>query len=162
MTELRSDTFTKPSPAMLEAMFKAQVGDDVFGEDPTINKLERMTADMFGMEAAIFCPSGTMTNQIGIKVHTRQSEEVICEEMSHVYIYEGGGIASNSNCQVKSIKGNFGRITAEQVEAAINPPNDFHRARTSLVSLENTANRGGGSCYNFSDIENIRETCNKH
>jgi threonine aldolase len=162
MTELRSDTFTKPSAAMLEAMFRAEVGDDVFGEDPTVNKLEKMTADMFGMEAAIFCPSGTMTNQIGIKVHTRPGEEVICEEMSHVYIYEGGGIASNSYCQVKSIKGDFGRITAEQVEAAINPTNDIHRARTSLVSLENTANRGGGSCYNFTDLENIRETCSKH
>jgi threonine aldolase len=103
-----------------------------------------------------------MTNQIGIKVHTRPGEEIICDEMSHVYIYEGGGIASNSSCQVKTIKGNYGRITAEQVEAAINPPTDVHRARTSLVSLENTANRGGGSCYNFTDIENIRETCNKH
>lgn len=162
MTELRSDTFTKPSAAMLEDMFRAQVGDDVFGEDPTVNKLEKMTADMFGMEAAMFCPSGTMTNQIGIKVHTRPGEEVICEEMSHVYIYEGGGIASNSSCQVKPIKGNFGLIHAEQVEAAINPVNDVHRARTSLVSLENTANRGGGSCYEWADLEKIRETCNKH
>lgn len=162
MTELRSDTFTKPSAAMLEAMFRAEVGDDVFGEDPTVNTLEKMTADMFGMEAAIFCPSGTMTNQIGIKLHTHPGEEVICEEMSHVYIYEGGGIASNSYCQVKSIKGNFGKINAEQVEAAINPVNDVHRARTSLASLENTANRGGGSCYHFADLENIRETCNKH
>src|SRR3978361_740791 len=117
MTELRSDTFTKPSAAMLEVMFRAEVGDDVFGEDPTINKLEKMTADLFGMEAAIFCPSGTMTNQIGINVHTRPSEEIICDEMSHVYIYEGGGIASNRGCQVKTIKGDRGRITAEQVEA---------------------------------------------
>jgi threonine aldolase len=162
MTELRSDTFTKPSAAMLEVMFRAEVGDDVFGEDPTVNKLEKMTADMFGMEAAIFCPSGTMTNQIGIKVHTRPGEEVICDEMSHVYIYEGGGIASNSYCQVKPIKGNYGMIHAGQLEAAINPIHDVHRARTSLVSLENTANRGGGSCYHFADLEKIRETCNKH
>lgn len=162
MTELRSDTFTKPSAAMLEVMFRAEVGDDVFGEDPTINKLEQMTADLFGMEAALFCPSGTMTNQIGINVHTRPAEEVICDEMSHVFIYEGGGIASNSGCQVKTIKGDRGRITAEQVEALINPVTDIHKAKTKLVCLENSANRGGGSCYQFSHIEAIREVCNKH
>lgn len=143
---------------MLEAMFTAAVGDDVFGEDPSINKLEGMSAEMFGMEAAVFCPSGTMTNQIAIKVHTQPGDEIICEKLSHVYIYEGGGIAFNSGCQVKTIDGEQGRITAGQVLAAINP-SDIHKARTSLVSLENTANRGGGSCYKFADIELIKEVC---
>lgn len=156
--DLRSDTFTKPTPAMLETMFTASVGDDVFGEDPTVNKLESMAAEMFGMEASIFCPSGTMTNQIGIKVHTQPGDEVICEKMSHVYIYEGGGIAFNSGCQVKTIEGSFGKLTADQIKDAINPI-DIHKAATSLVSLENTTNRGGGSCYQLTDIEAIKEVC---
>ncbi len=146
---------------MLEAMFKAEVGDDVFGEDPSINKLEAICAVMFGMEAAMFCPSGTMTNQIAINVHTRPGDEVICDDLSHVYIYEGGGIAFNSGAQVKAIKGYRGRINAEQVIDAINP-DDLHKARTSLVSLENTANRGGGSCYHFKDILAIKEVCLQH
>jgi threonine aldolase len=158
ITDLRSDTFTKPSPAMLEAMFKAKVGDDVFGEDPTVNELEAMTAEMFGMEAALFSPSGTMTNQIGIKCHTQPGDEVICEKMSHVYIYEGGGIAFNSGSQVKALEGNRGRLNANQITEAINP-DDVHKARTSLVSLENTANRGGGSCYDFTDFIAIKEIC---
>ncbi len=158
ITDLRSDTFTKPSAAMLQAMFSAEVGDDVFGEDPSINQLEFMAAEMFGMEAGVFCPSGTMTNQIGIKVHTQPGDEVICEKLSHVYIYEGGGIAFNSGCQVKTIEGDHGRITSDQVKDAINP-SDIHKARTSLVSIENTANRGGGSCYLFSDIQSIKEVC---
>ena len=157
-TDLRSDTFTKPSPAMLEAMFSAQVGDDVFGEDPTINQLESMAASMFQMEAAVFCPSGTMTNQIAIKCHTQPGEEVICDQLSHVYIYEGGGIAFNSSCQVKTIEGNRGRITADGILEAINP-HDIHKARTGLVSIENTANRGGGSCYDLNEIVKIRECC---
>jgi len=156
--DLRSDTFTKPSPEMLEAMFSAKVGDDVFGEDPTMNELENMTAEMFGMEAAVFCPSGTMTNQIAIKVHTQPGDEVICEKLSHVYIYEGGGIAFNSGCQVKTIEGNHGQITAAQVQLAINPT-DIHKAATSLVSLENTTNRGGGNCYEIADIQLIKEVC---
>ena len=161
ITDLRSDTFTKPSPAMLEAMFNAPVGDDVFGEDPSVNMLEAISAEMFGMEAAVFCPTGTMTNQIGIKCHTQPGDEVICEQQSHVYIYEGGGIASNSGCQVKPLVGDRGRISAEQVAAAINP-DDVHKARTSLVSLENTANRGGGSCYDFNDFHIIKEVCLKN
>jgi threonine aldolase len=158
IADLRSDTFTKPSPAMLEAMFNAPVGDDVFGEDPSVNKLEAMAAAMFGMEAALFCPSGTMTNQIAIKCHTQPGDEVICDKVSHVYIYEGGGIAFNSGCQVKALDGDRGRITANQVLQSINP-DDVHKARTSLVSLENTANRGGGSCYEFSEIQAIKEVC---
>jgi threonine aldolase len=159
--ELRSDTFTLPSPAMKEAMMHAALGDDVFGEDPSINELEALAASMFGMEASIFCPSGTMTNQIGINIHTRPGDEVICDEMSHVYIYEGGGIAFNSGSQVKAVKGNRGRLTAAQVEAAINP-SDIHKARTSVVSIENTTNRGGGACYNFDDLRAIRKVCDEY
>jgi threonine aldolase len=161
MIDYRSDTFTKPTPAMLEAMFKAEVGDDVFGEDPTVNKLEKMSAELFGMEAAVFCPSGTMTNQIAIKCHTQPGDEVICDKVSHVYIYEGGGIAFNSSAQVKTIEGDRGRITAEQVVDSINAE-DVHKAKTSLVSLENTANRGGGSCYDFKEIIRIKEVCLEH
>ena len=156
MIDYRSDTFTKPSAAMLEAMFTAPVGDDVFGEDPTINKLEKMLADLFGMEAGIFCPSGTMTNQIAIKCHTQPGDEVICDKLSHVYVYEGGGIAFNSPCSVKATRGHRGRITATQVKEAINP-NDIHKPNSRLVSLENTANRGGGSCYDFNEIVKIKE-----
>lgn len=161
MINYRSDTFTKPSPEMLEAMFKAEVGDDVYGEDPTVNKLEILSAEMFGMEAAIFCPSGTMTNQIAIKCHTLPGDEVICDHVSHVYIYEGGGIAVNSASSVRLIYGNKGRITAEDVLESVNP-DDVHKPRTSLVSLENTANRGGGSCYDFTEIEKIKEVCKEH
>lgn len=146
---------------MLQAMMKAAVGDDVFGEDPTVNQLEVMTGEMFGMESALFCPSGTMTNQIAIKCHTQPGEEIICEKLSHVYIYEGGGIAFNSSCQVKPIIGDRGRINADQVLEAINP-DDIHKPASTLVSLENTTNRGGGGCYDFSDIIQIREVCLQH
>ncbi len=159
--DFRSDTVTKPSPEMLQAMITAKVGDDVFGEDPSINELEQQAAKMFGIEAALFCPSGTMTNQIAIKCHTLPGDEVICDESAHVYQYEGGGIAANSGASVKLLYGDRGRITAEQVKAAINPE-DVHRARTSLVCLENTSNRGGGSCYVFSAIENIKNVCDEH
>lgn len=158
MIEYRSDTFTKPTPAMLQAMFNAPVGDDVFGEDPSINELENRMSEIFGMEAGIFCPSGTMTNQIAIKCHTQPGDEIICEKLSHVYIYEGGGIAFNSGCQVNTVEGDRGRITDIQVAEAINPK-DIHKARTQLVSLENTANRGGGSCYEIADIHKIKEVC---
>jgi threonine aldolase len=156
--DFRSDTVTKPTHGMLDAMFRAPVGDDVFGEDPSINELEEMAASMFGMEAAIFCPSGTMTNQIAIKCHTQPGDEVICDENSHVYQYEGGGIAFNSGASVKLINGDRGRITAEQVASAIQP-DDPHRAKTSLVCLENTSNRGGGSCYEFAEIVRIQKLC---
>src|SRR5258708_22787060 len=143
---------------MLQAMMQANVGDDVFGEDPSINKLEAMAARLFGMEAALYCPSGTMSNQIAIKCHTQPGDEVICEKSSHVYIYEGGGIAFNSGSQVRAIDGDRGRITAQQVSSAINP-DDVHKARTSLVCLENTSNRGGGSCYDLEEIKKVKEVC---
>jgi threonine aldolase len=158
MIELRSDTFTKPTPAMLQAMMQATVGDDVFREDPTINELENNTAKYFGMEAGLFCPTGTMTNQIAIKCHTQPGQEIICEENSHVYIYEGGGIAFNSGCQVRPVSGNKGLITAEQIESNINP-DDIHKAPTRLVCLENTSNRGGGTCYAHQELEAIHQVC---
>lgn len=156
--ELRSDTFTQPTPGMLQAMMAASVGDDVFGEDPTVNELESMLAQQFGMEAGLFCPSGTMTNQIGIKLHTQPGDDVICDQLSHVYQYEGGGIAVNSACSVALLHGDRGRITAAQVAAAIQP-DDVHKPHSSLVVLENTSNRGGGACYNFADIEAIKDVC---
>ncbi|MEO6453301.1 MAG: GntG family PLP-dependent aldolase [Ginsengibacter sp.] len=158
MIDFRSDTVTKPTQPMLEYMFNAEVGDDVFGEDPTIIQLEELAAKMFGMEASLFCPSGTMTNQIAIKCHTQPGDEIICEAMSHVYIYEGGGIAFNSGSQVKAMYGTRGTINVEQVLEAINP-DDIHKARTRAVCLENTSNRGGGSCYEFSEIQLIKQVC---
>lgn len=161
MIDYRSDTQTRPTQAMMAAMINAPVGDDVFGEDPSVNELERMSAEMFDMDAAVFCPSGTMTNQIAIKCHTQPGDEVICDTTSHIYQYEGGGIASNSGASVKLLHGNKGRITAQQVEEHINP-DDVHKAKTSLVSLENTSNRGGGSCYSMEDIRKIRSVCDHH
>ena len=161
MIDFRSDTVTLPTPAMLAYMQAAPVGDDVFGEDPSINALEAKTATLFGMEAGIFCPSGTMTNQLAIKTHTQAGDEVICEELSHIYQYEGGGIASNSGSSVKLLRGNRGRITADQVLAAINPE-DVHKPISRLVSLENTCNRGGGACYEFSAIEAIQKITKAH
>ena len=161
LIDLRSDTVTRPTKGMLDAMLSAKVGDDVFGDDPTVIELEKKVATMFGKEAALFCPSGTMTNQIAIKIHTQPGDEVICEEGSHVYRYEGGGIAFNSGSSIKLIKGDRGRITAEQVLECINP-DDIHNARTSLVVAENTSNRGGGSCYDFRDLTKISILCKDH
>ena len=161
LIDYRSDTVTRPTPAMLKAMMNAPVGDDVYGEDPTVNQLEEMSADLFGMEAALYCPSGTMTNQIAIKCHTQPGDEVICDATAHIYQYEGGGIAFNSGASVKLLSGNRGLITAEQVEEGINP-DDVHKPNTSLVCLENTSNRGGGSCYNIYEVKKIREVCDQH
>src|SRR5688572_18819102 len=160
IVDLRSDTVTRPTPAMLEVMMSAEVGDDVFQEDPSVNKLESMAAEMFGMEAALYCPTGTMSNQIAIKAHTQPGDEVICDKTAHVYQHEGGGIASNAGAQVKLIEGDRGRLTAEAIAGAINP-DDVHKAHTSLVCLENTSNRGGGSCYDLKSIESIRKVCDE-
>lgn len=160
--ELRSDTFTKPTPAMLDAMMIAEVGDDVFGEDTTVTLLEQKAADMFGMQAALFCASGTMSNQLAIRIHCSPGSEVICDEQSHIYIYEGGGIAVNALSSIKPIRGDKGKITSAQVESAINNPKDIHQAVTRLVSLENTSNRGGGSIYDFQEIVRIRKVCDQH
>lgn len=156
--DFRSDTVTRPTPAMLEVMMKAPVGDDVFGEDPTVNELEQIAAALFGKDAALFCPSGTMTNQIAIKCHTQPGDEVICDADAHIYQYEGGGIAANSGASVKLLPGDRGRINASQVAEAIQP-DDVHRPRTSLVCVENTSNRGGGSCYDFEELIKIKTVC---
>lgn len=161
MIDLRSDTVTKPTPQMLEAMLIAKVGDDVFEEDPTVIQLEDAAAKMFGKEAGLYCPSGTMTNQIAIKTFTGHGTEVICEKNSHVYYYEGGGIMSNSGASVKLIEGNRGRITADDVIKNINADN-VHFPESRLVVLENTANRGGGSCYNLDDMQGIASACKTH
>jgi len=159
--DYRSDTQTRPSREMLDFMFQAKVGDDVFGEDPSINALENLAAEMFGMEASVFCPSGTMTNQIAIKCHTQPGDEVVCDVSSHIYQYEGGGIAFNSGASVKLLYGDKGRISAQQVLENINA-DDVHKAHTSLVSLENTSNRGGGSCYEMEEIRNIKKVCDEN
>lgn len=158
MINLISDTVTKPTPGMLQAMMQAEVGDDVFGEDPTVNALEAKAAAMFGKEAALFCPSGTMTNQIAIKVHTQPLDEVICDEYSHIYQYEVGGYAFNSGIGVNLIKGSNGKITAEQVAAAIKPVHDWLPI-SRLVVLENTCNKGGGSFYTLDEIRPIQQVC---
>lgn len=156
--DFRSDTVTRPVPEMLAAMMAASVGDDVYGEDETVNTLEAYAAGLFGMEAGLFCPSGTMSNQIAVNCHTQPADEVICEAQSHIYRCEGGGVAFNSGCQLKLIEGNRGRITADDIRAAINPE-DIHRPISRLVSLENTSNRGGGSCYELHEIEKISRLC---
>lgn len=156
--DLRSDTVTKPTPGMLEAMWSAKVGDDVFGEDETINALEAKAAAMFGMEAGIFCPSGTMTNQIAIKCFTQPLDELIADQTAHVYRYEGGGIAFNSGVSTRLLEGYRGILTAEMIEPEINAEN-IHYPHTSLVVLENTVNKGGGSCYTLNDIAPIAKLC---
>ncbi len=156
--DLRSDTVTKPTKAMMEAMMNAKVGDDVFGEDPTVIELEEKAAKLFGKEAGLFCPSGTMTNQIAIKVHTQPGDELICDANSHIYNYEGGGISFNSGVQAKLMQGDRGRISAQQIEQSINADFDW-LTRTSLVSLENTVNRAGGSYYTLDQIKPIQKLC---
>lgn len=158
MINLVSDTVTKPTPGMLQAMMEAEVGDDVFGEDPSVNALEAKVAALFHKEAALFCPSGTMTNQIAIKVHTQPLDEVICDEYSHVYQYEAGGYAYNSGVAINLIRGTNGKITAEQVEGAIKLEFDW-LPRTRLVVLENTCNKGGGSYYMLDEIRPISKLC---
>lgn len=162
MIDLRSDTVTKPTKEMLEFMMNAPVGDDVFGEDPTINELEKEAAAMFGFEAGLFAPSGTMTNQIAIRVHTNPGDELICSYESHIYRYEGGGIAVNSATSARLIPGENGMITAQDVLDNYNDPADVHKPLTSLVSLENTSNRGGGLCYDFEEFKRIRRACNQY
>ncbi len=159
--DLRSDTVTKPTKKMLEAMFSAEVGDDVFSEDPTVNKLEEKCASLFGMEAGLFCSSGTQTNQVAIKLHTQPGDEVICDANSHIYYYEGGGIAFNSGCSTKLLNGERGKFSSADVLNAIRAEN-IHFPHTSLVSVENTHNRGGGSIYDFNELEKIAEVCRKN
>ncbi len=156
--ELRSDTFTKPTAGMLDAMFHAKVGDDVFEEDETTNTLEEKSAKMFGYEAGLFCMSGTMANQIAIKCHTQPGDEVICDALSHIYLYEGGGIAANSGVSVEILHGDKGRINADLLKDVIKADN-VHYPISRLVSLENTVNKGGGCYYDLLEVEKIKALC---
>ncbi len=161
MIDFRSDTVTKPTEPMLKAIMTAEVGDDVFSDDPTVNRLEAYAAERFGKEAALFCPSGTMTNQIAIRVHTRPGDEVICDQLAHIYNYEGGGIAANSGCSVRLLQGDAGRFTADMVKQAIQA-DDPHYPHSRLVSVENTSNKGGGVTWKKSAIDAIRKVCDQH
>lgn len=156
---LISDTITKPSVEMLQYMFNAQVGDDVYKQDPTVIALEARLASMFGMEAGLFFPSGTMANQTAIKLHTQPGEQLIADKYAHVFNYEGGGVSFNSGVSCCLIDGERGMITAEQVAAAINDPEFYHSPLTSLVCLENTTNKGGGACYELEELKRIKAVC---
>lgn len=158
LVDLRSDTVTRPDMAMRQAMLAAEVGDDVFAEDPTVNALQERCAAMLGHEAALFCPSGTMTNQIAIQVHTRPGDEVICDQLAHIYNYEGGGIARNSGASVKLVQGDRGRFNLAQVIQGMNPL-DSHYARTSLVAVEDTCNKGGGSVWELDELAQLSNHC---
>ena len=160
--DLRSDTVTKPTEGMLQAIMNAQTGDDVYKEDPTVNELERRVADFFGMDEALFFPTGSMANQAAIKLHTQPGEQLICDKWAHVYNYEGGGVSFNSGVSCKLVDGDRGMITAQQVRESINPPDFYHSPLTSLVCLENTTNKGGGACYDLAEIKKIREVCDTH
>lgn len=155
MIDLRSDTVTRPTPEMMQAMMAAKVGDDVFGEDPTVNELEKKLAAYFGMEAGLFCPSGTMTNQIAIRILTQPQDEVICHKYSHIYLYEGGGLMANSHISVALLEGENGILSVEDIKGAINNPDDVHRPLSRVVALENTMNKGGGAIYPMATIREI-------
>lgn len=159
---LISDTVTKPTSNMLHAMMAAEVGDDVFKDDPTLNRLEQRVAEMFGKEAALFFPSGTMANQTAIKLHTQPGEQLICDKYAHVFNYEGGGVSFNSGVSCRLVDGTRGMITAEQVRSNINPPDFYHSPLTTLVCIENTTNKGGGACYDFKELENIKVVCEEN
>ena len=160
--DLRSDTVTRPSKGMLDAMKTAKLGDDVYAEDPTVNALETRVASLFGKPKALFFPTGTMANQTAIKLHTKPGEQLICDKYAHVYNYEGGGVSFNSGVSCQLVDGYRGMMTATQVEAAINPPDFYHSPLTSLVTLENTTNKGGGACWDFNEIKNIRAVCDSN
>jgi len=160
MIDLRSDTLTQPTPEMLRFMVDCKVGDDVYKEDPTVNALEYYVADLFGMDSALYFPTGSMANQAAIKLHTQPGEQLICDKWAHVYHYEGGGVSFNSGVSCKLVDGDRGMITAAQVKDAINPPDFYHSPLTSLVCLENTTNKGGGACYDLETMKAIREVCN--
>jgi threonine aldolase len=162
LIDLRSDTVTQPTPAMREAMFTAPLGDDVLGDDPTVNALEAKAAAMFGMEAALFCASGTMTNQLAIRAHTRPGDDVICDYLSHVYQYEGGGISVNALASVSLAHGERGKLTPDLIREYIYSPADPHKPLSRLVVLENTVNKGGGCYYTVPEIAAIRQVCNEH
>ena len=156
---LISDTVTKPTPEMLQAMFSAKVGDDVFKQDPTVNAFEKMVADLFGKEAALFFPSGTMANQTAIKLNTNPGDQIICDKWSHIHLYDAGGASFNSGVNFNLLDGYRGMITAEQVKAGINDPEFYHAPLSKMVSIENTTNKGGGACYDLEELKKIKQVC---
>lgn len=159
---LVSDTVTRPSNDMLQFMLKARVGDDVYKQDPTVNELEAKVASIFGMEAALFFPSGTMANQAAIKLHTQPGEQLIADKYAHIFNYEGGGVSFNSGVSCRLLEGDRGMISARQVKEAINPPDFYHSPLTTLVCVENTTNKGGGACYDINELARIRKVCDGH
>lgn len=159
---LISDTVTKPSPEMLQAMFQAKVGDDVFKQDPTVNDFEQKVAALFGMEAALFFPSGTMANQTAIKLNTNPGDQIICDKWSHIHLYEAGGASFNSGVNFNLLDGNRGMITAEQVKNGIHDPEFYHAPLSKMVSIENTTNKGGGACYDIETLQEIKQVCMDH
>ena len=156
---LISDTVTKPSAEMLKAMFTAKVGDDVFKQDPTVNEFERIVANLFGMEAALFFPSGTMANQTAIKLNTNPGDQIICDKWSHIHLYESGGASFNSGVNFNLLDGNRGMISAEQVKNGINDPEFYHAPLSKMVGIENTTNKGGGACYDIDELVKIKQVC---
>ncbi len=160
LIDLRSDTVTRPTPAMKQAMMNAELGDDVFGEDPTVKQLEELVATMFGMEAALFCPSGTMTNQIAVKAHTQPLDEIICDKICHIYNYETGGWAFHSGVSIRLTDGDQGRMTAAQAEELILPDHDW-LPNTRMVAIENTVNKGGGAVYTIEQMQSIADMCRR-
>ncbi len=159
---LISDTITRPTSGMLQKMMSAKVGDDVFGADPTVNELQEKVAKLFGKEAALYFPSGTMANQTAIKIHTQPAEQMICDKWAHVFNFEGGGAAFNSGISCHLLDGDRGMFTAAQMEKAINDPENYHIPITSLVAVENTTNKGGGACWDFNELKNIGKVCAEH
>jgi len=162
MINLISDTVTKPTPKMLKYMFNAEVGDDVFQQDPSVIALQDKLARLFDMEAALYFPSGTMANQTAIKLHTQQGEQLICDKWAHVYNFEGGGAAFNSGVSCRLLDGNRGMFTAKQLAEVINDKDNIHLPISSLVAIENTTNKGGGACWDFKEILNIKEVCTQN
>lgn len=160
--DLRSDTVTKPSEGMIKAMFAANVGDDVYHEDPSVNALQDFVADFFGAEQALYFPTGSMANQAAIKLHTQPGEQLIAHEWSHVYNYEGGGVSFNSGVSCKLLPGERGLLKAGQIAPAVNPPDFYHSPLTTLVCVENTTNKGGGACYELDELRAIGAECSKH
>ena len=156
---LISDTVTKPTKGMLDAMMNAEVGDDVFKSDPTVNLLQEKAAELFGMEDALFFPSGTMANQAAIKLHTQPGDKLFCDKYAHIYNYEGGGAAFNSGVSCQLIDGNRGMFTAGQLEVVVAGRPDIHVPYSRLVCIENTTNKGGGACWDFTELEKIRQIC---
>ncbi len=156
---LISDTVTKPTHEMLQFMFNAKVGDDVFKQDPTVNEFEALVADLFGMEGALFFPSGTMANQTAIKLHTNPGDQIICDKWSHVHLYESGGASANSGVNFNLLDGNRGMIAAQQVKEGINDPEFYHAPLSKLVCVENTTNKGGGACYELAELQKIKAVC---